>query len=264
MVRETVVRTEAQVVDTGTPSRRRSEFPASGKAPTRVSVTQTTVAALQRLIRDGTLKVGMSMPPERELAGELQVSRATLREALSLLATMGVVAIKPGRGTFVCEPPRELTQFANATSWRFTASYSPAEIYQFRYIAESYAAQLAAMRLTEELLDEIRQNLEDFRRATRDADFDALIRVDFAFHELLINISANRILADMNRALVNVVMDSQRLPLTRRAKLWDAFVEHERIVEALSMNDPAGVGYYMRQHISRTASRAGIVIAELV
>jgi GntR family transcriptional regulator, transcriptional repressor for pyruvate dehydrogenase complex len=228
-----------------------------------VGVAQATVATLQDMIRNGKMKVGAPMPPERELASELNVSRASLRQALSILATMGLISIRPGRGTFVREPHHGHAVGPSMASWHFTTRYSPAEVYQFRYIAESHATQLAAMRHTPAKLQEIQENLEGFRRATREADIANYMRIDFEFHDLIIALSGNRILSDMHRSFAKVILASQHLPLTRRVTLWDAVVEHERIVEALTMNDPEGAGYYMRQHISRSGSRAGISIPEL-
>jgi GntR family transcriptional repressor for pyruvate dehydrogenase complex len=233
------------------------------KGEMRVGVAQATVATLQDMIRNGRMKVGAPMPPERELAGELSVSRASLRQALSILATMGVLSIQPGRGTFVREPPQADAARPPMAAWHSTTSYSPAEVYQFRYIAESHATQLAAMRRTTAELQQIRDNLEGFRRATRNADIADYMRIDFEFHDLIIALSGNRILSDMHKSFAEVILASQHLPLTHRVVLWDAVVEHERIMEALAMGDPEGAGYYMRQHISRSGSRAGISIPEL-
>ncbi len=110
-------------------------------APT---TAQMAVTALQKMIEEEQLAPSAPLPPQRELAKELDVSRATLREALSILATIGLVSIEPGRGTFV-RAKNDAGELTPAPSWRFAARYSPAEVYQFRYIAESHAAQLAAM-----------------------------------------------------------------------------------------------------------------------
>jgi hypothetical protein len=58
------------------------------------SVTQAVVAALQGMIRDGTFKSGAALPPQRELAKQLGVSRASLREAVSILGTLGQLSIE--------------------------------------------------------------------------------------------------------------------------------------------------------------------------
>ena len=225
------------------------------------SVSQGAAARLQEMIQNGEIAVGSALPPQRELARELAVSRASLREALSTLAAKGMVSMEQGRGTFVRS--REAAVAPLHGRWSFAEKYSPAEVFQFRYIAESHAAQLAAMQHTPDDIEVIRANLDDFRQAIRNLDISAFARVDFEFHHMIIRFSQNRLLADMHRNFANVVSESQRLPLDKRDRLWDAVNEHERIVEALAMSDPAGAAYYMRQHLSRAASRAGISFTEL-
>ena len=228
-----------------------------------VSVAQAAVATLQEMIRDGRLPRGSALPPQRELARALNVSRASLREAFSILATIGVISIEPGRGTFVRETSEGEITLPSGASWRFAARYSPAEVYQFRYVAECHAAQLAAMNHTDAEMLEIEANLRAFQRAARELDLSTYAQSDFQFHKLIMRFSRNRLMADMHRNFANVLLESQRLPLARRDRLWEAVTEHERIVEAMAMNDPDGAGYYMRQHLSRACNRAGITITEL-
>ncbi|HTJ57381.1 MAG TPA: FadR/GntR family transcriptional regulator [Devosiaceae bacterium] len=225
-----------------------------------VGVTRATVATLKAMIRDGRLKPGDKLPPQRDLARDLNVSRATLREALSILATIGqITARQGGRGFFVASPGD-----APATpSWRFAARYSLGEVYQFRHIAESYAAQLAAIRRTDEDVAEMRQSTEQFRKSAYADDLAAYAQADFDFHQIILRISGNRLLADMHQTFASILLESQRLPTERRGNLLNAVNEHERILEAIAMNDPDGASYYMRKHISMAGNRAGLPATEL-
>lgn len=223
-------------------------------------VAQATVATLQEMIRDGRLQAGALLPPQRDLARDLNVSRATLREALSILATIGQITARPGGRSFICADPNE----APATpSWRFAARYSLSEVYQFRYIAESYAAQLAAISHTQQEIEELKENMEAFRKATRANDLVAYAQADFDFHQLIMRISRNKLLIDMHQTFASVLLESQRLPTERRGNLWMAVHEHERILEAIAMSDPDGASYYMRKHISMAGSRAGLPASQL-
>jgi len=233
------------------------------RRPGAPSAAQLAVTALQTMIEGGPFTPGAPLPPQRELAATLKVSRATLREALSILATLGLVSIEPGRGTFVRARTGDEGEQPPAPSWRFAARYSPAEVYQFRYIAESHAAQLAAMNHTEAEIAELQENLVRFRAAAQANDIAAFAQIDFDFHRLIMRFSRNRLLADMHASFGRVLLESSRLP-ARRDRLWEPVHEHERVVEALTMGDPDGAGYFMRRHLSRTADRAGIVLTELV
>src|SRR3981081_2952730 len=66
-----------------------------GRRDYAVGVTRTTVTHLQTMSRDGRIKPGEALPPQRDLARDLNISRATLREALSILATHGQIVASP-------------------------------------------------------------------------------------------------------------------------------------------------------------------------
>ncbi|MBZ9856501.1 FadR family transcriptional regulator [Mesorhizobium sp. CA13] len=223
-------------------------------------VAQATVAALQSMIRDGRLQPGDTLPPQRDLARDLNVSRATLREALSILATIGEIVAREGGRGFVCADPSG----APATpSWRFAARYSLSEVFQFRYIVESYAAELAALTHTDQEIADLKGCTTAFRNAAREKDLNAYAQADFDFHNLIMRISRNKLLVDMHQTFASVLLESQRLPTERRGNLLFAVQEHDRILEAVAMGDPDGANYYMRKHISMAGSRAGLPPSQL-
>ena len=229
------------------------------RTPSAGSVAQATVSTLQAMIREGRLKPGERIPPQRNLARELSVSRATLREALSILSTIGQIVPRPNGRGFVCAQPGDKA----TPSWRFAARYSLREVYQFRFIAESYAASLAAMCHTDEEIAALRACLDTLRKAAKDTDIPGHAKADFQFHRLIMRSSRNKLLVDMHDTFAKVVLESQRLPTERRGRLWVVVLEHERILEAIAMGDPEGASYYMRKHISMAGDRAGVPPSEL-
>lgn len=224
------------------------------------NVAQATIAALRSMIRDGKMRAGDALPPQRDLARALNVSRATLREALSILATLGeIVAKDNGRG-FLCADPAEMPA---APAWRFGARYPLAEVYQFRYVVESYAAELAAISHTGDEIETLRGTIASFRRAALAEDLMAYAQADFDFHHLVMSISRNRLLVDMHQTFASVLLESQRLIAGRRGNLLLAVQEHDHILQAIAMRDPDGARYYMRKHLSMAASRAGLPFSEV-
>ena len=223
-------------------------------------VAQGAVFRLQGLILGGSLAAGAALPSQRALARQLGVSRASLREALSILATLGLVRVEAGRGTFVAG---DAETSEGAPAWRFASRYAPWEVYQFRKIAEGEAASLAAMRATVHEVEELRGILGVFREATRTVDLVTSSQADFELHQAIARMSGNRMLADLHQTYHHVLLESQRLPLARRSRLWEPVVEHERIVQAIGMSDPEGAAYYMRTHIDRAADRVGVRVPEV-
>ncbi len=231
----------------------------SGIGDFAVGVTKATVAELQVMMRDGRIKPNEQLPSQRDLASVLKVSRATLREALSVLATIGEISVRPGKRGFVATPDGS----SASPSWRFAARYSLSEVFHFRYISESYAAQLAAIKHTPAELVELKECTERFRAATRANDIVAYAHADAEFHQVIFRISCNKLLVDMHKTFANIFQESQLLPTERPGNLWIAVNEHERLLEAIAMHDPDGASYYMRKHITMAGSRAGLSASEL-
>lgn len=228
-----------------------------GAAGTAVA---STVDALLGMRRDGHLAAGASLPPQRELADLLDVSRATLREAISVLVTTGeVVPRENGRGFLFADPDIR----GAAPAWPSAARYSLREVFQCRHVIESHAAQLATLARTPEDLAGLRQSLDAFRMAASHRDLTAYAEEDFRFHARIITIAGNRLFADIHSMFASVLLESQKLPALRPGDLWAAVKEHEAILEAIERRDPDGAHYYMRKHISMGGSRSGLPVAEL-
>ena len=107
------------------------------------AVPEVALQAIRKLITEQGFGPGDALPSQRDLALQLGVSRASLREALSSLSALGVVSIQPGKGVFV-QSPVELSRGDNAPGWSFAAQASPLDIFQLRYALEGFAAGLAA------------------------------------------------------------------------------------------------------------------------
>jgi GntR family transcriptional repressor for pyruvate dehydrogenase complex len=221
----------------------------------------SAVKKVQQLILSGAFAEGQRLPSERQLAESLGISRPTLREALTVLATLGLIRIEPGRGTFVT--PSGANGAAPQEHWRFSKQYTLQEVYQFRFVTEGYAARRAAMGATEAHVQRLRDILGDYKEATRRLDLVTSAQKDFELHHHMMQMAQNRILEDAHSVYRSVMLESQRLPAARHDRLWEAAIEHERIVEAIAMHDPDGASYFMRVHITRAADRAGVVLVEV-
>ncbi len=229
----------------------------------RSPVSQSAVGRIQAMILSGEFAAGERLPAERRLAQQLAVSRASLREALSTLETLGLVRIEPQRGTFVSDhaEAENTAESAHAPIWRFSNRYTLREVYQFRLLTESYAAQLATMAVTDPEIAELRNIVQQHKGATRRLDFVASSQADFELHHRIMLLSNNRIFADLHENYRAVFLESQRVPVARRERVWETVDEHEKLVQAIAQRDPDGAEYYMRLHITRAADRVGIALS---
>lgn len=225
------------------------------------AVPRTTVSRIQDMIRAGELRKGELLPSQRVFAERLNVSRGSLREALSMLETIGILRTEPRRGTFVAD---DTDAGLDPSRWRFKRRYSPPEVYQFRFVVEGYAVKLATLRATDRDIAWLRKNLERFKQVVRDEDLAGSSRLDYEFHRQIMRLSGNRMFAAVHGTYGAVMLESQRLPLHRREQLWDPVNEHENVLRAMGQRDPDGALYFMHVHIVRAAGRVGIDLSDQV
>lgn len=224
----------------------------------RQPVPLKTAEAIHRMIRDRDLRPGDRLPSQRELADGLGVSRPSLREALSMLETLGIICVQAGRGVFVAEEAAEGVA-ANPT-WRFGERYSLREVFEVRIAIEGAAAALAIAHLGPadiERLDELSRIIET---AAADRDVMTVADCDARFHDLIFARCGNRLLQDIHKQVRTMVVESQRVPMAERARLMETAREHRRLVEACRMRDPDAAQRAMEQHIRGSAGRAGIFL----
>ncbi len=224
------------------------------EATDRLPVAETTVRRLQELVLSGRIKPGQKLPSQRDLALEFDISRTSLREALRVLETLGLVRVEHGRGAIVCDP----SMAAAPPHWRFGDRFPETDVFQLRMLMETYTARLAAPRISDAQLRALHANLDAMRAAMRDQDLEASARIDLAFHRLLVGYAGNKMFAGIYDMITGVMLELHRLPLLARDRLWEPVTEHEHILSALERHDPDGAAYYMRLHLIRTAGRSGI------
>src|ERR687887_1780990 len=111
------------------------------------------VQQIEGLLERGDLRAGDQLPPERQLAEQFQVSRASVREALRTLELLGIVETRAGGGTFVRQTaPDDLAKPLQSLMAR---GHSLADVIEFRGLIEPAIAALAAERISQAQLDEL-------------------------------------------------------------------------------------------------------------
>ena len=232
--------------------------------PTAVS---SVVQGLRERILSGGLHPGMALPPERVLASQLAVSRATLREGLSVLSHMGLLSIQRGRGggAVVTAPPVTTVSASIALLFQ-TRAVTAGQLCEFRRALEVEAAQLAATRRSEAGIVEIAAALDAYLAHGNDAVAQNVH--GRAFHHAVARASGNSLLAEtmvsINEAFAEVfallhttpdpvplihalhwpLLDAIRRgePTAARAAMLAHFEQLEQVLHERGVNDePLGV-----------------------
>jgi DNA-binding FadR family transcriptional regulator len=118
----------------------------------RQVIAEEVAARIEELIASGKLAVGDKLPPERELARELHISRPTLREGIRALSATGTVRVEHGKGSFVASHP---SQARRVTADGLAAPFTRAVRIRLRALLFAAAAAQAAVRLDQAALDEL-------------------------------------------------------------------------------------------------------------
>jgi GntR family transcriptional repressor for pyruvate dehydrogenase complex len=222
------------------------------------SVSNSAAQTLQRRILDGQYGAGSALPPQRELADSLGISRASLREAISMLEALGLLRSFPGKGVFVTtgqQPAaRELPAGPNAMP--------PDAIFQMRFVIEPANAALAARRYGADDFSELRASMDEMKVALGTNDLVAAADCDLRFHLALAALSGNPALAAIAQQFQSQLAYSLRLPFADRSHLWKPADEHASILAAVFSGDAAAACRAMQQHLVSAAGRVGIRFAQ--
>jgi len=203
---------------------------------------------LMELIHLQKLSPGEKLPPERQLAELLEVSRPSLREALHILQAQGAVQIKHGQGTFVLEPI--VAQELRASM--MAKSHGLNELFDVREVLEVPASKWAAEKATKEDFRILRATLNQMETvtATSPIDYDQLQILDAKFHLAIVEIGGNRFINQTLNVLQDVMRMSMETTLRLPGRSEISRSEHNAILEALENRDAELAAKITLQHIS--------------
>ena len=200
---------------------------------------------IEGLIASGEFAPGERLPPERDLAAKLGVSRATVREAMIALELAGLVDIRTGSGIYVVARK-------NGETAQGDAGPGPFELLDARRAIEGGTAALAAANITDAELSALRDALEIMRREqatgadTEDGDRLFHIGIARATHNaLLLRTIAE--LWEWTRGPMWMRLNDNLYMRANRPR-WRA--DHERIFDAIHRRDPDAAQAAMREHLA--------------
>ena len=201
---------------------------------------------LLELIRAEQLRPGDKLPAERELAAAMRVSRPVLREALRGLATMKVVEIRQGAGTYITAlEPQNLVSHLDFVFSK--DSVALAQVLETRRVVEVGNVRLAAERITPAQVERLGSILADLRAAVGDADLFSSL--DIAFHDTVCEAAGNFLLAQFMSIIDTLAKVSRERTGSARAFRERALRDHEGIFGALAAHDQAAAAEAMATHL---------------
>ena len=206
------------------------------------AVTDRAIDAIKQMIIDGSLAPGDRLPPEKELAERVGVSRNSLREAVKALSVIRVLDVRQGDGTYVTSLAPNLLVEALGFVLDLHQGSGEGDVLEVRRLLEPTAVEQTSPHLSEQDFARLEQLMVDL---TEHSTLEDLVEADIAFHQLINSRCPNAYLTSMLEGLASA---------TARARVWRGLTEdhavdrtlseHRRILDALR----AGRGDLARVH----------------
>ncbi|HEX3438246.1 MAG TPA: FadR/GntR family transcriptional regulator [Pseudacidobacterium sp.] len=214
-------------------------------------LTMQVVNHIRRLIEEGALRPGDKIPPEREFAKKLKISRASLRAGIGHLAAMGVLNVRHGVGTFVADGPPAL----GGVSLELLSAlhgFKTWQMFEARMILESHLASLAAARGREEHFTALAEEVTEMY-ATFHEPQEYLIH-DMRFHRTIAEASGNPILAVLMETITAALYDERRKTVERSRDLKQSAEIHREIYRAIRSRNAKEARAVMERHLKMAES----------
>ena len=218
----------------------------------RHGLTEEISFRILDLVQRGHFKPGDKLPPERELAEQLEVSRPSLREAMSSLAFMNVVEIRQGSGTYITSLEPDL--LSENLEHIFTLGKSTVvHVMQCRNIVEPDCAALAAGKITPEQIEQLRAIALQTREHTDDLVEHA--ELDIQFHLLIVEAANNPLLKRFLSSITVLDRTARAKGLSnlpdgyRQERIRQAYEDHIQVVKALESKDAEASRAAMKRHL---------------
>ena len=212
-------------------------------------IYEEIVDQIRDLVIQGKLKPGDKLPSERELVEQFQVSRASIREALSALQIMGLLEVRSGEGTFVKKLQSE--SVIAPLTWMLTVEKGTAlELIEVRKILEVQAVGIAAERAEQSDLRKLEEALKELETDLKNGGGE---HADQWFHYVIILATKNEILIK----IMDTISDIMKYTLkTSRYQLYEGkytpellYQEHVAIYEAIKNRNSEIAKEYMLNHL---------------
>lgn len=213
----------------------------------KIKLSEQTAERLYDMIVDeGRYAPGSKLPNENELSDALQVSRTTLREAISFLVAQGVLEICRGKGTFVAQTlPTQAMDLTALSSLR--SRVRAKDLFEMRLIFEPATVAMACQRATDEELRQIQKKADRMERiAAAGGDWPL---ADQEFHMALIRASHNEYMRRLYPIINSAVNEILQITENRQQMQDIAVRDNQLILEFLLRRDEVGARHAMSIHI---------------
>jgi len=215
------------------------------------TTAEDVVDRLRQMIQSGQLVAGDRLPPERDLAKLLGVSRPTLRAGIRSLTAIGILQSRQGAGTFVSKADKSpMLDSAPLQMMAALHGFTSDEMFEARLALEMSIAALAAERASSEQMTLMAEEVTGMYASLTNPE-QYLVH-DMRFHQTIAAASNNRILTSLMNMVAKILFEERSKTVKRALDLKDSAEQHHNIYRAMREHDPEAARQAMREHLLRT------------
>jgi GntR family transcriptional repressor for pyruvate dehydrogenase complex len=218
------------------------------KPVSRTTLSEQVAMKLASALSAKRWAAGDKLPSESELCKIFKVGRSTLREALTSLSFIGLIRMRPGEGSRVCEEPSKYLDGPLLAKGALKTEKDVYDLSEARMALETETAGLCAERATDKDLQQLEQILDEMRSA-KDQDSERFHELDLGFHLAIAAGCKNELLARLLRqiraGLQELITKSLLLPESKNI----AYQQHGLVLAALKEHDPEAARKAIRSHL---------------
>ncbi|WP_342488220.1 FadR/GntR family transcriptional regulator [Cytobacillus sp. FSL W7-1323] len=209
---------------------------------------------ISMIVIEKRFQPGDKLPNENELSEELNISRTTLREAIRILVTNGIVEIKRGRGTFIKEALDidHMQHFGLLTDAKINAK----DLYEMRLIFEPEAAYYATIRASDQEMKRIIDyglQIEEKIKKKQDRTAE-----EQKFHQSIVKATHNEFMEKLMPVIYQAIDKGVILSVEKEVAIKDTLTDHQMIMDFMMNRNPEGARSAMKIHILHAMSELGI------
>ena len=217
----------------------------------RSKLYEQIVGQIQGRIERGELRAGDRLLPERELAASFGASRTAVREALKTLAQMGLVDMRPGRGTIVTDNTSDAMRSSLDLMMRVGRLDSPDALVELRAIIEPEIAALAAERASAEHIAALGMAVAAMERSLRHAS--EYIVADSQFHRTLALATGNPLIVALADSIVDLLAEQRSRIFSVPGGPERGQVYHKTLLDAIERRNIEQARTAMRAHLAQVS-----------
>lgn len=207
------------------------------------------IDAIEKMVVDNKLPPGAKLFSENELSKALEVSRASVREAIRIMEVTGRVVVKQGAGAFLADPlSAEMQPLA---TWLNNNRELLAEHFAVRILIEPHSAAKAAVNLDARELQQLHAACDAFDEALARNDMQALLQADKKFHLTIAKAARNRTLYMLMKTMTNSLSEGWISSLNTPGRLEKTVREHRDLLDALEQHQSEKAAELVKHHLEQ-------------